>query len=417
MKKIIFTLFSLFTLFASHAQVTDTVSLGAGYANQVWYSLPNDEQGSSPKNNWDLAFAISGFSSSIHINSANGINLWVYPNGDITAWATVDTTGLSTWAKLYNTDTSWAWGAFDVNANPADPFDMGWGIYNMATHVVNGDSLYIIKLANSEYKKLSIESLANGAYTFRFANLNGTGDSTVTITKTDYAGKNFAYYSIQNLNALNREPATDDWDILFTQYTTFIPAAYTVTGVLHNDGVSVAQADAVANAATYTNWGAHTFNAEINELGYDWKSFNGAGYDTKDSLVYFVMQKNGTIWKMIFTGFTGSGTGSFMFSKEMLAAPTAATDIKNNNLTNVALYPNPATGNEVSVIFKSAKQNANATIIAYDLTGKICYTEKVNTTNGLQVHKIDVSSFKTGMYVVMVDIEGSKKTQKLVINH
>lgn len=36
--------------------VIDTVSIGANYTNQVWYSLQNDEQGSSAKNNWDLAF-------------------------------------------------------------------------------------------------------------------------------------------------------------------------------------------------------------------------------------------------------------------------------------------------------------------------------------------------------------------------
>ena len=106
----------------THAQtvVTDTVMLGAGYTNQVWYSLGNDEQGSASKNNWDLAFDVVNIMSSIHINSASGAMLWNYPKGDKSAWASVDTNGLSTWNPRYNTDTSWAVGAMGAYADPSN---------------------------------------------------------------------------------------------------------------------------------------------------------------------------------------------------------------------------------------------------------------------------------------------------------
>jgi hypothetical protein len=45
---------------ANAQAVTDTVAVGASYANHVWYSLANDEQGNAPKNNWDIAFDAGG---------------------------------------------------------------------------------------------------------------------------------------------------------------------------------------------------------------------------------------------------------------------------------------------------------------------------------------------------------------------
>src|SRR5690606_33339597 len=112
MKKLILTSFlGLGIAVMANAQTSDTVRIGAGYANQVWYSLANDEQGSAPKDNWDLAFDIQSIMSSIHVNTVAGVTLWGYPNGDITDWGSVDTTGLSGWGSRNNSDTSWSLGA------------------------------------------------------------------------------------------------------------------------------------------------------------------------------------------------------------------------------------------------------------------------------------------------------------------
>eukprot|EP01035_Chromulina_nebulosa_P015028 gene15028-19897_t len=160
MKKHLTTFMLLITATFSFAQaVNDSVFLGAQYANQVWYSLANDEQGTSAKNNWDIAFEINSITSSILLNSANGNTLWVYPKSDITGWNAIDTTGITTWPKLYNSDLAWEMGAFNVNIDPFDAADLGWGVYNTSNHQVVGDSLYVIKLSNGAYKKLWIEKL------------------------------------------------------------------------------------------------------------------------------------------------------------------------------------------------------------------------------------------------------------------
>src|ERR1043165_9800870 len=168
MKKTLLTLFLASSYIYTNAQVVaDTVSVGATYANQVWYSLQNDDQGTAPKNNWDLAFDASGFGSTILINSITGTTLWNYPKADTAGWTTVDTTGVSTRQARYDSDKSWADGAMGRYADPANANDLDWGVYNLTTHVVTGDSLYIIKLSDGSYRKLCIQTLSGSVYTFK----------------------------------------------------------------------------------------------------------------------------------------------------------------------------------------------------------------------------------------------------------
>lgn len=384
MKKIILTSICALSLYTSKAQVViDPVSIGAGYANQKWYSLQNDEQGSAAKNNWDIAFDVSGYGTSIHINSIIGTLLWKSPSADTAGWSTVDTTGITTWTKLYNSDTTWAIGAFDKGIVVGDPYDLGWGVYSPITHIVTGDSLYIIKLSSGA-------SLQNGI-----------------LTKSTYTGKNFGYYSIQTNAALDREALSANWDLMFTQYTTFIPNAYTVSGILSNKGVTIAQANNIGNVNTYNNWSAHTFITPINEIGYDWKTFNGVGYDITDSLIYFVKTNAGDIWKVIPTGFGGSATGNYMFSKEELSS-TGITDAMGNTKSVLSIYPNPSSGGNATIIYDFENSVSSAVLNIYDLSGKNIYSEKLNNDNGLHTHNLNTSTFNSEMYFVTVEFEGKR---------
>lgn len=417
MKKIILPLFLLFALTnQTNAQVVnDTVSIGATYANQKWYSLQNDEQGSAPKNNWDIAFDCSGFGSSIHINSIIGTQLWKYPTADTAGWSTLDTTGITLWSKLYNSDTSWAMGAFDMGMDISNSFDLGWGQYNPTNHIVTGDSLYVIKLSNGAYKKLFIEYLSGGVYTFKYADINGSNLQNALLTKSNYTGKNFGYYSLQTDLALDREPVSANWDLLFTQYTTFIPNAYTVSGIVSNAGVEVAQANNIGNVPTYNNWNAHTFITPINEIGYDWKTFNGVGYDITDSLIYFVKTNAGDVWKVIPTGFGGGATGNYMFSKEKLSS-TGITDAMGNTKAVLSIYPNPSSRGNATIIYDFENFVSSAVLNVYDLSGKNIYSEKLNNNIGLHTNNLNTSTFNSGMYFVTVEFEGNRIQQKLIIH-
>ncbi|MDP1801460.1 MAG: T9SS type A sorting domain-containing protein [Bacteroidota bacterium] len=414
-KNLLILALALVTITTKSQVIIDTVAIGAGYANQVWYSLANDNQGTAPKNNWDLAFDASGQGSTILINSVTGTTLWQYPSADTTGWNTLDTTGINSWSKRWNSDTSWAMGAMGRYASISNSNDLDWGIYSSITHIVTGDSLYVIKLASGAYKKLHIRNLSSGAYNFRYADINGANLQNATLTKSNYTGQNFGYYSIQNNTALSREPLSANWDLLFGQYTTYIPSPYTVTGILHNKGVKVAEVKPIANANSYVNWSVHPFKNAINTIGYDWKVFT-TSFIIEDSLVYFVQSKPGAIWKVIPTGFGGSANGNNIFSKEMISA-VGINEANGSNIATMALYPNPSQGNDVTIILSTNELVQVPVLKVYDLNGKLIKEMQLNNAvnNQMNLFHINTEDFENGIYVVNLTIGNSSANQKLVI--
>ncbi len=402
MKRILLSIGILTGLTTSAQMVIDTVTIGAGYANQCWYSLENDEQVNVPKNDWDIAFETTGFGSSIGINPAIGTKIWAYP-GDTGQFATLDTAGMSSWTQLHNSDTSWAYGALSQNQSG---LDLGWGTYSTITHQVVGDELFVIELSNGVYQKLWIQSLASSVYTFRHATLDNSMDMTHTLAKSNFTNKNFGYFSLQNHQEVDKEPANTDWDVMFGQYEASQVGWYLVSGVLANAGTQVAKAHPVNDSSTYVDYHLHTFDTKINGIGYDWKSFNfTVGWVLEDSLVYFVETQEGDIWKMVFTGFSGSSAGQFIFGKEKLASNSVA---ENQNMI-LNTYPNPAT-EQLNLTYNS---HSPVTIELVDMNGR---TVKVwQGYEGLQTKTVQISDLPAGMYTLMLQSDKGVNSERIVI--
>lgn len=402
-----YTLSIIFLLLSGNfsAQVIEeSVSVGPGYANQLWYSLQNGDAQSQPKGNWDIAFDCTPFGTSILINSVGGTRLWNYP-GSWGDFDVLDTTGIHNWTERFNSDTSWALGAFSRNGSG---LHLGWGAYNTITHVVSGDSLFVIQLTSGALRKVRIEQLASGTYTFREASLDNTHDATHTLAKSDYPSRNFGYFDLANQQAVDREPLREDWDLLFGQYTAFIPVPYAVAGVLHNLNTQVAQAYPVSNPSSYTQYGDYNFETAINTIGYDWKQFTGF-WNITDSLVYFVKTQHDEIWKVVFTGFGGMANGTFEFTKELLVTASV------NNLEQsfgLQLYPNPAS-TLLNVVFDQPT-GTDLQLDIVDMTGKQLISRNLQS-EGLSTETVDVSDLKTGMYLVTLRSPIHKQTSKLII--
>ncbi len=402
---------------SSNAQtIIDTVSIGAGYANQKWYSLQNDEQGSTQsKDNWDIAFEITGFSASILANDQK-TNLVVYKAPySVANYNTIDTAGINSWKKLYNSDTTWEVGAFNKGGVFANPFYLGWGTYDVSTHIITGDSCYVIKLSATSFKKIKIDNLSGGIYSFSYANIDGSSPQSQTINKTSYPGKNFAYFDLTNNTAIDREPVSANWDLTFVKYTTFIPIAYGVTGVLNNKGVTVAQADNVTSPETYSNWSDHSQTTAINTIGYDWKYFDlgTSTWKLSTDTVYFVKSKPGDIWKLRFTDFGGSTNGNFRLEKERLSL-VSINELNGNKIATLSVYPNPLTQDAVNVIFDLEKQVEKTLLKVFDATGQEVYTENLNATQGLYSHTLNTNIFSAGIYFLSLYVDGNVVTQKLI---
>lgn len=293
---------------------SETVSMGADYVNDVYYSLSNGIVAEVPRKNWDIAFSVGAMSSSILINDGAGVELKVYPTDAGWQWAnSIDTAGYHEWELLYNSNESWEEAAFGQNATGHPNY--GWGEYNETTHNVEGVAMYIIKLPNDEYKRIFIElkGAMTQQYSFKYSDLDGSNEVSETI---NFAGNtaNYIYYSITDEAVVaDREPDASTWDLLFTKYIdTSIP--YNVTGIKQNIGVEVIDEDNVLDL-TIETYLASEFDDNMTEIGSDWKDFDMGSfqYVVDSDRMYFVKGKDEKNYKIVFTGVEGSSTGNFMF--------------------------------------------------------------------------------------------------------
>lgn len=409
MKKTILSIFGICALVLTQAQQTsDVITTGAGNTLDVFYSLQNGAVSSVSNENWDIAFNTNMMAADIRINGGKGVELYAYPHGDISDFSSVDTAGIASWTQLFNSSETWDIGAFNANATGAT-FDYGWGAYNMSSHSVVGDSLFVIKTLAGDYKKIWIESLIGGNYNFKFANLDNTGLTIKSVTLSTYGTKNYFYYSIDNDLVIDREPANTTWDFVATKYNAPHTQLghFPSTGILTNRGVKTREARNID--VTVASWPNFVEEEKIDVIGTDWKIYDMTThtYGIQDELSYFVTDKSGNIWQIIFTAYTSS-TGEIEFTKEMISA----VSIDENNAINLGLYPNP-TSSQVTFLYDNLSEDM-ATVTVYDLQGKIVYSTIFNG-EGFNQQTVDVSFLNAGIYSVTIQSESRVGTQKLVI--
>jgi hypothetical protein len=297
--------------------VRDSLVSGAGYANDVYYSLKNGLIATEPRATWNLAFAVKSQSVSIHINSGSKDSLFVWKGGKIADFNSASSLDISGNLTTSMSDTSWYnFSAFEQTMVTSNVYDAGWGIYNSGTHDVVGDSVFILKLANGTYKKIAIVKRAGATheYTFKYADLAADAAvEEVTIQTSTYPTKNFIYYSIANKQIVDREPDNSTWDFVFTKYDSKQAGYPLVTGILTNEGVSTAK---LSDADSTVNQSTVTFSKGIGNFGFDWKHFNGASYDIANQY-YYVKTNDSEVYRIKLLSFDFM-TGTTVFEKTLL---------------------------------------------------------------------------------------------------
>ncbi len=400
--------------------IDDSISMGAGYPNQVFYSLENGTVSTVDNTNWDVAFAVVGQGakgSAILFNDAFG-SLYKVPSVDTSAWSSLDTTGMSSWEILLNSDTSWTNGAFNKYRGVASNMDMGWGILNPSNNFWTfGDSLYVAKLHDGSFRKVWILSLKTGVWQFKYANLDGSNEQIQTITKSDYPNRNFIYFSMVNNTIIDREPSNTDWELTFTKHKDFLnpPGMYlNVTSVFTNRPVWTAKANENdLNTALSSLTPQTTFTKNVNNIGREWKKFSSAngGWSVRDTIAYFVYDVDSVnLYRIVFTGFDGSSTGKAYFNKELIQLTSIGEE---KEVVSVALYPNPAR-ESINLLVSVPKENTmNLNII--DLSGKTVYNEQLYFSIGMNNNVINVSNLPKGIYIISLNNEKYHLVQKLIV--
>ncbi len=386
--------------------VADQVSLGQGYTEQSFYSLQDGEVANVSNIDWDIAFLTEGFNSSILVNDNTFTLVYLYSN-EISDWATVDTTGI-TWEPLRNSEVDWKKGAFTQTQNFSDPFDYGWGQYaGPPTHIVSGNKVFILEVGNGDFKKIIIESLDFGVYTFKYANLDGSDEVVETVNNADFGTKNFWYYSVQNQEVIDREPATETWDITFTPYSSEVAPGlnYLVVGALHNLGVSTSQVAGVP--VDDADWSNYPMVEDINIMGSDWKYFDMENfvYVIEEDLSYFVQDGAGNVWQIVFTGFSGSSEGTIEFTKELISV----TGLNESSLIDFSVFPNPSNG-RLDVILPIEVDQAYYTVV--DALGRAIVSD--TWTGGFQ-HTLDLYDVPSGVYLLQIEMNGAIGQETIIV--
>lgn len=390
---------------------TDTLIMGGSYANEVYYSLENGTVSTSLRNQWDIAFRATILSASILINDGTNVTLWTYPKADISGWSTMDTSGFYAWNPQYNSITDWETGAFNQYSD--NMFDYGWGVYNVSTHNLTGDSIYIIKLRNGSLKKLVIEGKASSQniYTFKFADLDGNGEHSVNLECSNYANRNFIGYSLITNETVDFENVnSSEWDLLFTKYMHRYDDGtnYPVTGVLSNYNTAIQKCYPVA--PEYKYWQAELMDSSRNAIGFDWKYIdNSFVYHVQDSTVYFVQSKNGDIYKLVFKEFAGSSTGRIVLDKEKISASSIPQSIADDAFLRV--YPNPFTE---KIIVKAVTTSGKVIYRLTSTDGKKVFETVLDCLEEMEPVEISLPCLQTGVYILTVLTDSNIHTRKLI---
>ncbi len=414
MKKLLTALFLISSLFISNPSFSQvSVTMGAGYQYDVYYSLQNGIIDLVDRADWDLGFCTDASGASILINGDKGLELYTYPKADTSAWMNIDTNGLAMWPVMFDGEDHWMNGAFNTNSHGFP--DYGWGIKNISTNEIIGDSLYVLKLADGTFKQVWVvkKDVDGNRFDIRFADIDNTSELEETLELGSFTDMNFAYYNFDDGFLFEREPAITEWDLLFTRYQAFQPQGvfFPVTGVYTNLNNPGNRFPSVGH--DFNDWFMQSIDTVKTVIGFNWKYFDfSTGWVLDDSLVFFISDQDGNIHKIYFTYFAGTTSGDIEFEQNMVSV--VGVEEADGRDESISLSPNPAE-NQISVRWTHAL-GSDATIHIFNAAGKEVLKEKLTADflEGGEV-SLDISSLQTGMYIVSLVSANRVVNEKLMV--
>lgn len=164
--------------------------------------------------------------------------------------------------------------------------------------------------------KLVIDSVNDDSFIVKFGKLTDTNPKTINISKTSLVRVTALLLDADG-SVLLPEPPADEWDLVFTQYTTLLftdlgeAYPYLVTGVLLNpERITIATDTTTAFAAIDRSFASvQAYTATLDAIGYDWKEVQGdvttgnVTYTVRPGITYLIREREGYFYKLRFTGF------------------------------------------------------------------------------------------------------------------
>jgi Secretion system C-terminal sorting domain len=389
--------------------LNDSVSMGTNKVNDVYYSCANGTLKTENNQNWILAFSMGSQTAGVWANHINGVSV-LNPHKRGSSWASISLADTATSSVQLNSETSWGTGALNVNKNPGAQFDFGWGTYDIASHNVYGDSIFIIGKSGSYYKFI-IDSLDgnNQIYYTRIAGLSQPIPTlSYTFAKTPkYSKSNMLFVTLgQGLKDTVRDADNTTFELIFTKYMGLTSlqgggqAIYPLVGVLSNSKIlSTAVQNANFDAVLGANGiAALTLTKTINNVGANWKTFDGTAYTIAPDLSYVVKGVDSNYYQIKFTEYV-SASGLIKFAKRKINFPTA-TNTLNSNTTKMVIAPNPVANNAVVIVESTTATTANMQIV--NTQGQILYNAPITVNASLNAYNINTANWAAGQYFVNI---------------
>ncbi len=385
------------------AYVTDSIKMDAGRINDVYYHSTNGVIKKESNKNWFIALGTKSQTAGVFVNNANGVECF-NPHKGLADWATISLADTTTATRQYNSETTWTKGALNQGAPAGSQFDFGFGKYNQVAHRVEGDSIFIVRQGSSYYK-LRIDSVF-GANNYAIS-VGGIGSPIPTLSfvynkSPNYDNSNFIYVNATTMGLVDvqREPANNNWDIVFTEYSSNINnTQYLVVGGLLNGNVNASRVQATKADSAATNYLSFPYTKAINTIGYDWKFFNGTGYVYDSLNSYLVKSTDSNVYQYNFTGYRKSD-GYIAFKKRRCNLFAVAINDVNKAATSIAVLPNPTMA-DVTLALESSLETSG-TIQVVDLQGRNMYSTQIKIQAGVNGFNIPTAQFPAGVYQIRI---------------
>lgn len=287
---------------------TTTIEMTEYYRYQVYFDLGTDSiVSSNDKSIWDLEFECADSSWHILLNTS--------------AFMMAGNTGLKEFDAVNDT-TGLDWRFDKSDGNPDSTAIGSWFEMN-GSDTIYTNHVYIINRGWNHVgiprgiKKIVFTEVNDAGYHFKYANLDGSEMNEYFIAR-DFE-RNYINFSFDNEGqTLELEPLANEWDILFTMYTTLLytnegdPYPYVLTGVLSNYKTVEVAIDSIS---TYEEIDLnYAKSLELSEkkdaIGYDWKYLEGDPttggsfyYAVRDNWTYVIKNRNGVYFKLRFIRF------------------------------------------------------------------------------------------------------------------
>jgi len=408
-KLIIITIFSAFTVMNAIENMQITTE--KNYTKDIYLNLSNKSIFEFDNNNWDIAFSLTpkgAAGASILINEAY-VELYSAPY-DTTRWNNFDNSTLDSWERLYNPKQTWKDGAFNKYRGAISGLDMGWGeLMPELNYWTYGDSLYAIKLRNESWIKFKINSLKQGVWEFSYSDIDNNNEKIISLDKADYTGKNFIYFSFSDSKIIDREPLSQDWDLLFSKFMYFSDIAgkmNSTSGVLSNKDLKIATVNGEIDKKHEIN--NESFSESISAISNSWKTFDMSAlvWSVDKEKVFIIKNKNDELFNLSFLQFGGRDNGEIEFQYKQIN-PSSVVEA-----TSVSLYPNPVTDYANLIIDNNSLGKVNIKI--FDTNGNLRNIESFIKTSNFDTTKLDFSNLTFGLYIIEIAYDNKIEYAKII---